>query len=115
MIIRKEFGFEAAHCIHNHAGKCRNIHGHSYKLLVSLEGQVNPETGMVIDFNDLSNIVQENIIRRLDHTILNDIIPLATAEQIAIWIWDELKPLIPDLHMLEIFETARNCVIYQGH
>jgi len=114
MILRKEYGFEAAHFIHNHPGKCRNLHGHSYKLFVSLEGEVNPETGMIIDFDDLSKIVLEKVIQRLDHRFLNDLIPLSTAENISVWIWEQLKPGLPALSQLEVFETTDNCVIYRG-
>ena len=113
MILRKEYGFEAAHFIYNHPGKCRNLHGHSYKLFVSLEGQVNPETGMIIDFDDLSKVVQK-VIQQLDHRFLNDLIPLSTAENISAWIWDQLKPELPGLHQLELFETTDNCVIHRG-
>jgi len=114
MILRKEYGFEAAHFIYNHPGKCRNLHGHSYKLFVSLEGAVNPETGMIIDFDDLSKVVNEKIIIRMDHRFLNDLIPLSTAENIAVWIWDELKPALPELCQIEVFETLDNSVIYRG-
>jgi 6-pyruvoyltetrahydropterin/6-carboxytetrahydropterin synthase len=114
MILRKEYGFEAAHFIYNHPGKCRNLHGHSYKLFVSLEGQVNPETGMIIDFDDLSKIVREKVIFPLDHRFLNDLIPLSTAENISAWIWEQLKPGLPALVQLELFETTDNCVIYRG-
>jgi len=114
MILRKEYGFEAAHFIHNHPGKCRNLHGHSYKLFVSLEGQVHPETGMIIDFDDLSKIVREKVIYALDHKFLNDLIPLSTAENISTWLWDQLKPELPLLLQVELFETTDNCVIYRG-
>lgn len=114
MILRKEYGFEAAHFIYNHPGKCRNLHGHSYKLFVSLEGPVKPETGMLIDFDDLSKVVREKVLFPLDHSFLNDRIPLSTAENISTWIWDQLKPDLPELIQLELFETSDNCVIYRG-
>jgi 6-pyruvoyltetrahydropterin/6-carboxytetrahydropterin synthase len=114
MILRKEYGFEAAHFIYNHPGKCRNLHGHSYKLFVSLEGQVNLETGMIIDFDDLSKIVRDKVIFPLDHRFLNDLIPLSTAENIVTWIWEQLQPGLPALTQLELYETTDNCVIYRG-
>ena len=114
MILRKEYWFESAHFIYNHPGKCRNLHGHSYKLFVNIEGAVNPETGMIIDFDDLSKIVEGKVISRLDHRFLNDLIPLSTAENIAVWIWRELQPVLPGLVQIEVFETADNCVIYRG-
>jgi len=114
MILRKEYGFEAAHFIYNHPAKCRNLHGHSYKLYVSVGGPVNPETGMVIDFGDLTKIVQEAVVEKLDHHFLNDIIPLSTSENISVWIWQQLKPLLPGLCQLELFETTGSCVVYRG-
>jgi 6-pyruvoyltetrahydropterin/6-carboxytetrahydropterin synthase len=114
MILRKEYGFEAAHFIYNHPGKCRNLHGHSYKLFVNLEGAVNTETGMIIDFDDLSKVVNERVIKKLDHHFLNDLIPLSTAENISVWIWNELSAHLPGLCQIELYETADNCVIYRG-
>ena len=114
MILRKEYWFEAAHFIYNHPGKCRNLHGHSYKLFVCIEGTPEPETGMIIDFDDLSKVVNEKVIHRLDHRFLNDLIPLSTAENISVWIWEQLKPDLPGLCRVEVFETTDNCVIYEG-
>lgn len=114
MILRKEYTFEAAHFIYNHPGKCRNLHGHSYKLFVLIEGAVTPETGMILDFDDLSRVVNTQVIDRLDHHFLNDLIPLSTAENISVWIWDQLKPSLPGLIQVEVFETSDNCVIYRG-
>ena len=114
MILRKEYWFESAHFIYNHPGKCRNLHGHSYKLFVCIEGTPDAETGMIVDFDDLSKVVNEKVIAQLDHRFLNDLIPLSTAENISIWIWNQLKPDLPDLCQIEVFETTDNCVIYRG-
>ena len=114
MIVRKEYRFEAAHFIHNHPGRCRNLHGHSYRLFVSVEGPVDAETGMVLDFEGLSRIVREQVLQKLDHHFLNDLIPLPTSENISAWIWEQLKPELPGLCQLELFETADNCVIHRG-
>ena len=114
MILRKEYGFESAHFIYNHPGKCRNLHGHSYKVFVSVEGAPHPGTGMIIDFDDLSKVVEGKVVSRLDHHFLNDLVPLSTAENIAVWIWGQLKPDLPALCQVEVYETADNCVIYRG-
>lgn len=114
MILRKEYWFESAHFIYNHPGKCRNLHGHSYKLFVCIQGRPDPETGMIIDFDDLSKVVNERVISRLDHRFLNDLIPLSTAENISVWIWDQLRPHLPGLCRIEVFETTDNCVVYEG-
>lgn len=70
--VTKEFRFEMAHALWNYDGPCRNVHGHSYILYVTLAGEpVNdpdhPRNGMVIDFGDLKKIVRENIVDRFDH------------------------------------------------
>ena len=73
--LTKEFGFEAAHALWGYDGKCKNIHGHSYKLSVTIIGQIkeqkgNPKDGMLIDFGDLKKIVYENIINKYDHAVV---------------------------------------------
>ena len=62
MILVKKFEFEAAHNLIEYKGKCENVHGHSYKLIVKLEGQVD-KNGFVVDFVDITEIVEENIIK----------------------------------------------------
>jgi 6-pyruvoyltetrahydropterin/6-carboxytetrahydropterin synthase len=77
--ITKEFGFEMAHALMHHDGPCRHIHGHSYKLSVTIAGSVlsdrsSPKQGMVMDFGDLKQIVNEYIVKRLDHAlVLNEV------------------------------------------
>lgn len=73
--ITKEFSFEAAHVLEGHDGPCRNIHGHSYKLLVTVSGTPvsdpsSPKKGMIMDFGDLKKIVRENIIDPFDHSLI---------------------------------------------
>ena len=73
--ITKSFKFETAHALYGYDGKCKNIHGHSYKLFVTIKGSPITETshikeGMVIDFTDLKKIVNEEIVSKLDHAIL---------------------------------------------
>jgi 6-pyruvoyltetrahydropterin/6-carboxytetrahydropterin synthase len=77
MVIRitKEFNFEAAHALHNYDGKCRNLHGHSYKLFVTVKGtpieDINhPKLGMVMDFGELKKIINTLIIQKFDHTVI---------------------------------------------
>ena len=75
--ITKQFSFETAHALHGYDGKCKNIHGHSYKLFVTVLGTpildpLDPKCGMVMDFGDLKNIVKEEIVDVFDHaTIFN--------------------------------------------
>ena len=114
MRVRRSFEFESAHLLPNHAGKCRNLHGHSYLLEVTVERTVEPESGMVIDFADLKMVVQREVVDVLDHRNLNDIMENPTAEVIVVWIWNRLSSVLPGLAELELHET-RNCsVIYRG-
>jgi 6-pyruvoyltetrahydropterin/6-carboxytetrahydropterin synthase len=69
MKIAKEFRWEMGHRLPNHAGACRNLHGHSYRMVVEVEGEVDPVTGMVIDFADISAIVKP-FLTELDHAFL---------------------------------------------
>lgn len=73
--LTKEFSFESAHALEGYDGACREIHGHSYRLFVTVKGEpicdaTNPKCGMVIDFGDLKRIVNEQIIGRLDHSFV---------------------------------------------
>jgi len=70
MIVTKDFTFEASHVLPEHPGKCSRLHGHSWKLAVSVIGEVDPETGFVVDYAELSKLVNEHIIDKLDHTHL---------------------------------------------
>jgi 6-pyruvoyltetrahydropterin/6-carboxytetrahydropterin synthase len=109
--ITRHFEFEAAHKLENHPGKCANIHGHSYKLEVSISGTVLPD-GMVLDFSEFKDIVQKNILVVLDHKYLNDIFPVPTAERIVVWIVNELFSLFEEISIglmkVVLFETS-NC------
>jgi len=69
MKIAKEFRWEMGHRLPNHPGHCRNLHGHSYRMVVEIEGEMNPNTGMVIDFADLKAIVKP-LVDELDHAFL---------------------------------------------
>ena len=71
MKLSKTFRFEASHLLSRHPGKCSRLHGHSWVLTVSVEGPVNPETGFVMDFADISKCV-EPLIERLDHRHLGE-------------------------------------------
>ena len=112
MLIGKQFTFDSAHFLHNYVGKCANLHGHTYKLEVIIEGEVD-ENGMVVDFVDVDRVVKEVIIDKLDHRFLNDIIPQSTAENIVIWIWNQLKDKL-QINQLTLWETPKCFVVYKG-
>lgn len=103
--VTKIFHFEAAHFLPLHEKKCKFLHGHSYKLEVTVKRRVNKETGMVIDYGDLKKAVEENVIEKLDHSYLNTIIPVSTTENICLWIWESLSRDIKGLERIKIYET----------
>lgn len=114
MRVRRRFGFEAAHLLPLHPGKCRGLHGHAYGLDVTVELPVDPKTGLAIDFSDLKRIVLREAVDPLDHSYVNDVIDNPTAERIAVWIWDRLRTALPGLVEIELHETDNCSVIYRG-
>src|SRR4051812_44310857 len=100
MKVFREFRFEAAHRLPDAppGHKCRRLHGHSYRLVVYVEGPIQTETGWVLDFADIRSVV-DPLIEQLDHNYLNEIEGLSkpTAEVITHWIWRRLKPGLPGL------------------
>jgi 6-pyruvoyltetrahydropterin/6-carboxytetrahydropterin synthase len=129
--VYREEHFNAAHRLHNPAwdqekntrvfGKCNlpNYHGHNYVLIVKVTGEIDPETGYVIDMKVLSDLIAENILQKFDHKNLNqDVAEFKelnpTAEYIAVVIYKILRPLI-DEHLavqIRLYETPRNFVEY---
>ena len=91
--VTKIVEFEAAHCLPNHKGRCQNHHGHSYKAEVEI-GNARDEvddSGMIFDFGDLKEVINQIVDEQLDHTYLNDLFTVPpTAENIVMWIVDEL-------------------------
>ncbi len=114
MRVRRRFRFEAAHLLPNHPGKCRNLHGHSYVLDVTVDRPVDPESGMAIDFADLKQCVKKEVIDRLDHKNINDLMENPTAEVMALWIWKRLEQPLPGLVEIELHETRDCSVVYRG-
>jgi len=106
------FHFASAHFLTKYKGNCENLHGHNYKLLVTIKGPIKDD-GMLMDFKKIKAIVKENIINKLDHKLLNDILDNPTAEHIAIWIWNELKEKLP-LSKITIYETDNYYAEYEG-
>jgi 6-pyruvoyltetrahydropterin/6-carboxytetrahydropterin synthase len=131
--VTRRVHFNAAHRLHNPAmpeawnretfGPCNNpnYHGHNYELDVSVEGEIAPETGYVMDLTELKRLVEELVLSRLDHRNLNVDVPwfaerIPTAENIAVVIWRELRAALPsDLTLrIRLWETPRNYVDYAG-
>lgn len=117
MEIFKEFTFEAAHDLPNtpEGHKCRRLHGHSFRVRLAVEGPVDDHTGWVMDFADIKKAFNP-IWERLDHHYLNDIPGLEnpTSEVIAKWIWGELKPVLPQLSEVKLWETCTAGCTYRG-
>lgn len=106
-------------------GKCSNPnwHGHNYHLYVTIKGDVNPETGFLINLKDLSRIINEKVIQKVDHKNINIEVDfmngkLASSENLAISIWNELedplKELGAQIHKVRLYESENNIVEYLG-
>ncbi len=134
-ITRKEH-FNAAHKLYREDwskekneevfGICANAnwHGHNYDLYVTVKGEINPDTGFVIDLKDLKEIIVSHVIDKLDHKNLNLDVDfmrgkMASTEILAIEIWKQLEPHIiaesAQLHCVKLYETANNYVEYFGN
>lgn len=112
LTLTKEFTFSAAHCLPNYKGNCENLHGHTYKLQVTVKGKINRKTGMIIDFHELNDIVKKIILDKLDHTYLNNIIKNPTTENITIFIWKRLKPFL-NLYEVIVWESSTAFASYR--
>ncbi|MDX5428948.1 MAG: 6-carboxytetrahydropterin synthase [Bacteroidota bacterium] len=133
--IQRRERFNAAHQLYNPNwteeqndavfGKCanRNFHGHNFNLIVTVKGEIDPDTGFVINLNDLKRLIRENVTDHLDHKNLNTDVPfmkgkLTSTENLAMEIWKILFPLIAEynatLHCIRLEETENNFVEYYG-
>ena len=131
--VTRRMHFSAAHRLHSDKlsdeeneqvyGLCNNPvgHGHNYDVEITVAGEPDPVTGMVIDLKELKDVVQRVIIDKMDHKHLNlqvdfmkDIVP--TAENIAIAIWQQLDGQLPsgELYEIKLYETPRNIAVYRG-
>ncbi len=118
MDIYKEFHFEAAHCLPNvpSGHKCARLHGHSFQVRIFVTGPVGDVSGWVMDFSELKELYAP-LHEQLDHRYLNDIAGLEnpTSENIARWIWQQLKPALAQLSAVEIRETCTSGCVYRGN
>ncbi|PYF02519.1 6-pyruvoyltetrahydropterin/6-carboxytetrahydropterin synthase [Rhodopseudomonas faecalis] len=117
MKITQAFRFEAAHRLPNvpPTHRCHRMHGHSYRVELQLQGDVDATTGFVVDFFEIEAAFG-GLLAQLDHHCLNDIEGLEnpTAENIAIWIWQRTKPALPQLAQVRVFETPDCWAEYDG-
>ncbi|UHA75322.1 6-carboxytetrahydropterin synthase QueD [Paenibacillus sp. 481] len=92
VLVSKEFTFDAAHHLHAYEGKCKNLHGHTYKAVFGLSGYVD-EIGIALDFGDIKTIWKERIEPYLDHRYLNETLPPmnTTAENMVVWLYEQME------------------------
>lgn len=116
MLIFKELTFDAAHRLPQlpEGHKCREMHGHTYRLKIWLEGTPD-EMGWVMDFSNIKKRIKPTI-DLIDHKVLNNVEGLEhpTCELLSIWIWNRLKPVLPLLKRIELNETPTSGVVYEG-
>jgi 6-pyruvoyltetrahydropterin/6-carboxytetrahydropterin synthase len=130
----KTVRFDAAHVLTNHQGLCKNLHGHTYRVDVSVRQAENDSSDMVMDFKDVKSICGEVVLSKFDHAFIYDetsageseiaavvmkngmratALPFrSTAENLAKWIFDALKVRIPCVHSVRVYETADSCAEY---
>jgi 6-pyruvoyltetrahydropterin/6-carboxytetrahydropterin synthase len=112
--VIKKVEFEAAHFLpkYSYMGKCNSIHGHSYKMFISIKEDINQTTGIVIDFKTIKEAVKP-CLDKLDHCLLNDYIEIPTAENIILWVWKQLSENgLRGISSIELWETENcRCII----
>ena len=136
LTITKSVKFDAAHVLTNHKGLCRNLHGHTYRVDVSVRQAAGDGSDMVMDFKDVKHICEEIVLSKFDHAFIYDetspaeseiasvvvkhgmratALPFrSTAENLARWIFDELKGRIRGLSSVRVYETADSCAEYSA-
>ena len=117
MELRKSFQFEAAHLLPHlpPSHKCRRLHGHSFSVELVIAGECDPRLGWLMDYAEIKAVFSP-IWEKLDHHYLNEIPGLEnpTSENVAGWIWDQLKPRLPLLVEVIVAETCTARAVYRG-
>lgn len=115
--LTKKFQIDVAHQLDcfPEGHKCRRVHGHTMTVDVVLEGPVPEERGYLVDFGEIKQAIAP-IRKTLDHRMLNDIEGLEhpTVENLSRWIFDRVKPALPQLVMIRVYETPNNICEYDG-
>ncbi len=115
--LSQQFVFDASHQL-THLPKdhpCHNLHGHTYAVVVEVAGEVDNDSGFLIDYREIYRVVKP-LIDQLDHRHLNDVAGLEkpTTEIIAKWLWDRIAPALPVLSKISISETPFTRCEYRG-
>lgn len=120
--IFKDFTFAAAHAIRGHTRGCQNLHGHNYRVRVHLKAGQLDELGMVLDFADLKEMMQE-ILGPFDHRVINDIPPFdrrnTTAELLSEYVFEEVAKRLDGqervrVTRVEVWENDSSCAVYEA-
>ncbi|EEL29793.1 6-carboxytetrahydropterin synthase QueD [Bacillus cereus] len=108
VMVSKEFTFDAAHHLHCYEGKCKNLHGHTYKVVFGISGYVN-QIGLAIDFGDIKEIWKNEIEIYLDHRYLNETLPAmnTTAENMVVWIYEKMAEALTKENRVNEYKGAR--------
>jgi 6-pyruvoyltetrahydropterin/6-carboxytetrahydropterin synthase len=108
VMVSKEFTFDAAHHLHCYEGKCKNLHGHTYKVVFVISGFLD-ERGLMIDFGEIKEIWKKEIEIHLDHRYLNETLPPmnTTAENIVVWIYEKMAEALRQEKRQSQYDGAR--------
>jgi 6-pyruvoyltetrahydropterin/6-carboxytetrahydropterin synthase len=119
MQLTTKFKFCSAHFLPRYDGACRNLHGHDFWCKLYVAGNYNDETGMICDFKILKNIINNNVVSKLDHKNLNDIFENPTAENIVVWIFDALYQDLDAIELaiakIELWESDNSSVVFSPY
>lgn len=115
--LRKTFKIDAAHRLTGlpPGHKCARLHGHTFSIQVVLEGELDPRSGVVMDYNQIRAEV-EPVLEQLDHRYLNEVPGLEnpTSENIAAWLWSRLKPRLQGLKEIQVSESDSSLAVFRG-
>lgn len=113
-LVTKEFVFDAAHFLPYYEGKCENLHGHTYKMHVTVQAEKDEKNGMAFDFVILKKAVKEEIVDLWDHQLINDHVENPSAENMAQFAWEKLAARDIPLYEVKVWETPTSFVSYRG-
>lgn len=119
MKVTRKFSFSAAHHLTQYKGACERPHGHTYRFTVTVEGEI-AENGLVLDFVELKKVVEDKVLLKLDHQDLNGFFKNPSAENVVVWMWNELKEIGKTtgtgvkLTEIKLWEGDNTYVTYNG-